>query len=486
MPKSFPEYRDFRKCIVAKLLVLFLIQLGLLSCLENSEQQPVKRVPVSQNDLADNSDDLTGSEEPTKPSDLGQEDDEDDTSGSEQEQEDDSSTEDEGDTGNGDDSSEDSEDDRKDTEEEQEDEEEPIVEIISNYYVYVGANDRILHYELNQDNGALTEKSQFELNNNPGNMALQIAVGKDQKFMYVGTERSNSIHTLAINPDNGNLTFISVLDLGYKPVYLHVDDTGKSLIVSSYESNKVEVFPIQADGQLSFDMNDRRELMTGERAHSVITSPNNNFIIFPNTGASNANSSRLQGADFDPVTSTIDNVKDLTDLNSLGPRHIRFHPKLDVFYAVNEYANSVTWYSWDSAGKNLSVIDSILTLDASTGSHTSADMHITSDGRFLYASNRGLNGTNHSIAMFSVNEVNGSLSQIDGARVPTVGKPREFAIDPLDKYLFVVGRDDNMLQSYTINQDSGLLVLLGDPISLATSPTWIEVVTLSKEVISMQ
>ena len=127
MPKSFPEHRDFRKCIVAKLLVLFLIQLGLLSCLENSEQQPVKRVPVSQNDLADNSDDLTGSEEPKKPSDLGQEDDEDDTSGSEQEQEDDSSTEDEDDTGNGDDSSEDGEDDRKDTEEEQEDEEEPIV-----------------------------------------------------------------------------------------------------------------------------------------------------------------------------------------------------------------------------------------------------------------------------------------------------------------------------------------------------------------------
>ncbi|MFK7824140.1 MAG: beta-propeller fold lactonase family protein [Oligoflexales bacterium] len=467
-------------------LLIFITALAVnLSCLENREYDKVKKFSKD-NTFDENSDDLTGTESDTRPEPEGRDDENQDPTEPNIDPEEDSSAEDEDDSEQKNNSP-----DEVDAKG-QDDEGEPQPETISSYFVYVGANDRILHYELDQNNGAITEKSVFMLNNNPENrpnMALQIAIGKDQKFMYVGTEQSQSLQTLVINPDNGSLSLLNdPLDLGYSPVYLHVDDTGDSLVVSSYESDKVEVFPILADGTLSFDMNNRRELVSDNdeaRFHSVITSPNNDFILFPNTGPRDGGISKLQGAEFDPINSSIANIKNLTDPNSAGPRHIRFHPKLAVFYAVNEYANSVTWYSWDDAGKNLTELDSILTLEqgvAATGSHTCADIHLTSDGRFLYASNRNLGGNDHSIAMFAVDEQTGSLSQIEGVRVPTVGKPREFAVDPLDKYLFVLGRDSPyQMQSFMINQASGQLELL-EPYILLTSPTWVEVLTLTKEV----
>ena len=379
------------------------------------------------------------------------------------------------------------------------------VEIISTYFVYVAANDRIIHYELDQNNGSLTERSQFLLNNNPGNrdISLQIAIGKNNQFMYVGLEnneggdKTNIIQSLSIKPDDGTLSLVASQNLDFRPVYLHVDNSGKSLIVSSYFNNKVEVFPILANGQISYDEANRRELLTGEKAHSVITSPGNDFIIFPNTGdgdpeIEDPGTSRIQGADFDPVNMTISNRRNLTPLNKAGPRHIRFHPTLPIFYAVNEYADSVSWYSWDGVNKSLTLVDSILTLPESSRDFTCADLHLSSDGRFLYASNRDNTGgvendnKNHSIAMFSVDTTTGALSQIQGERVATVGRPREFVVDPLDNYLFVLGQnpydgDIYRIQSYSIDKTTGALSSL-QTYELGTSPTWIEVVTFTKEV----
>ena len=82
----------------------------------------------------------------------------------------------------------------------------------------------------------------------------------------------------------------------------------------------------------------------------------------------------------------------------------------------------------------------------------SADIHITPDGRFLYASNR-LKGDG--IAIFSIDPANGQLTKV-GYQLTGV-YPRNFVITPNGKFLLCACRDSNVVQVYEIDKQSGLL-----------------------------
>ena len=82
-------------------------------------------------------------------------------------------------------------------------------------------------------------------------------------------------------------------------------------------------------------------------------------------------------------------------------------------------------------------------------------MHLSPDGRHLYASNRG----HDSIAVFRV-EAEGSLSLL--GHQPCGGRtPRNFAIDPEGQYLLAANQDTDNIAVFAIGED-GLLRQTGD------------------------
>src|SRR5699024_8309193 len=108
-----------------------------------------------------------------------------------------------------------------------------------------------------------------------------------------------------------------------------------------------------------------------------------------------------------------------------GPRHLTFDPKGDYAYLINELNSTITVFRYNSGElKTLQTI-SLLPEDFN-GKAGSADIHVSPDGKFLYASNRDpLND----LAIFSINEGNGKLKFV--GRQHTLGKgARTFAIDP--------------------------------------------------------
>ena len=82
----------------------------------------------------------------------------------------------------------------------------------------------------------------------------------------------------------------------------------------------------------------------------------------------------------------------------------------------------------------------------------SADIHVSPDGRFLYASNR-LKGDG--IAIFEINQEDGKLKRIG---YQSTGKhPRNFIITSNGKYLLCACRDNDIIQIFTIDSTTGLL-----------------------------
>jgi 6-phosphogluconolactonase (cycloisomerase 2 family) len=70
----------------------------------------------------------------------------------------------------------------------------------------------------------------------------------------------------------------------------------------------------------------------------------------------------------------------------------------------------------------------------------------------LYASNR-LKADG--IGVFAIDAEDGTLTKV-GYQL-TAKHPRNFAITPNGKFLLVAGRDDNVIQVYSIDKETGLL-----------------------------
>ncbi len=145
----------------------------------------------------------------------------------------------------------------------------------------------------------------------------------------------------------------------------------------------------------------------------------------------------------------------LTMAEAAGPRHLCFHPNNKWIYVVNELNSSITHLEKNETNA-YEIRNSISTLPADfKEANTCADIHISADGKFVYASNRGHN----SIACFKVNEHDGSLSFL--AHESTKGNgPRNFALSPCGKFLLVANQKTNNIVSFMRDENTGLLTFV--------------------------
>jgi len=100
-----------------------------------------------------------------------------------------------------------------------------------------------------------------------------------------------------------------------------------------------------------------------------------------------------------------------------------------------------------------------------------ADLHLTPDGTFLYASARGP----LTLTAYKVDAQRGMLTTL--ATYPTLDEPRGFAIDPHGRYLIVAGRHANSLACYAIDRNAGTLTWLNE-YPMGDDPNWVEIVSL--------
>lgn len=305
------------------------------------------------------------------------------------------------------------------------------------------------------DVGALTEVQSLDQGTGLGPLAQW-----NSEFMYAARVDEQAVAALAIDPISGALTELGVTGVAHRPVYLSVDPTGGWLLSADFGADLVQINPINADGTV--DGTPSQSSTVQSRPHAILFDPGGEYVFVPHR-----DSNLVEQYVFDDVNGTLtpNDPPSVALPDGAGARHLAFAPDATRAYVVNEFSSSVTAFSYDATTGLLTqgVTVSALPPDFK-GDNTGADIHVSNDGAYVYASMRG----DDSIAVFAAG-ADGSLTY--QTNVPTEARPREFGLDPFGNFLYAAGQDSGMLASYTIEGDGNLTP--GPVYPVGAGPLWV-------------
>lgn len=328
------------------------------------------------------------------------------------------------------------------------------------YHVYVSnaGSEWFSHFLMDEGTGKLEPLENIELEGTPGAAATNAA----GTLLFVSLRSLRRFGSYAVDRRSGKLTAIGSVPLEDGSPYVRTDNTDRFLLASYYGSGHVSVHGIAADGSLSAAP--LQWIETAVHAHSVQTDRSNRFAFVPHTNPTNA----IYQFRFDETTGALTpNDPPLVQPDTPeGPRHFAFHPEKDILYSVNENGSTVSAHHFDPQKGTLKSFQVISTLpEGFDGDNTTAEIRVTSDGKYLYASNRG----HDSLALFDVAE-DGMLTA--KGHFPTEAVPRFFALDPTGRFVYSAGQKSGRLASYRIDAGTGALEPL-EVHEVGESPLWI-------------
>ncbi len=317
-------------------------------------------------------------------------------------------------------------------------------------------------YDFDSNTGDFTLKSTSENIVNPSYLSLS----KDNKCIYSVNENGaeSTVSSFGFNGISGKLNFINKQSSkGADPCYIINDD--KNVIAANYSGGNISVFGKNSDGSLTevkqviqhsgkgFDSS-RQEV---SHVHMVCFSPDKKFILVNDLG--------LDSVFIYTYNPNSDNevlrLNERVAVNvGTGPRHLTFSKDGKFVYLLQERNGALTVFSYNEGVLKKIEETTVLAKDFK-GNIGSADIHISPDGKFLYATNRGDANT---ISVFRILK-NGKLES--KGQTSTLGKgPRNFVIDPTGNFLLVAHQYSNDVVVFKRNKSSGALIDTGKRIAL--------------------
>lgn len=331
---------------------------------------------------------------------------------------------------------------------------------------YTNGNSKgIYTFRFDQDNGTAAPLDSATLSN-PSYLTLSA----DARRVYAVSETDNSaasVCTLDFDPRTGSLRLLgSQPTRGAGPCY--VATNGQLLLTANYGGGSISAFRLNDEGIAEPLDTLFHGKATGPdtlrqatpHVHCTVFTPDGRYVF-----ATDFSADRLMR--FDVTPQGLVPSPDSTTVNvqaDCGPRHLTFAPDGKHAYVIGELSGTVT--AFDYAGGRLTAIQTLAA--DTTGARGSADIHVSPDGRFLYASNRL---RHDGVAIFAIRPEEGTLTPV--GYQPTGPHPRNFNITPNGKYLLVACRDSNVIQVYERNAQTGLLTDTHRDIAVG-SPTCIQ------------
>ncbi len=293
-----------------------------------------------------------------------------------------------------------------------------------------------------------------------------VAVSPDGQFLYSVNEngKDSKVSAYYFNKGKGGIDFLGSQDAkGADPCYILNDD--RNVIVANYSGGSIAVFKKNKYGAL----NEAKQVVQLEgkgpdtqrqesaHLHMVQFSPDKKYVLANDLGSDQMYVYRYNAGS---ETAVLELKNTLAIKAGSGPRHLTFSKDGRFVYLLQELDGTLTVYAYDDGNLKLLEEKSVVA-DDFKGKTSAADIHITPDGKFLYATNRG---DANDISVFFIKD-DGTLNFVQ--RLKTMGQgPRNFAIDPTGKYLLVGHQYTNNIVIFDIDKATGKLTFSGKMIPL--------------------
>jgi 6-phosphogluconolactonase len=326
---------------------------------------------------------------------------------------------------------------------------------------YTEKGEGIYVYEFDRSNLSYKELQIVPSKNSPSFLEFH----PNGQYLYTANEGNGTISSYAIDPASGKLRLLNSQPAqGDGPCHVSVDPKGRFIFVSNYGSGSLAVYLLRADGSIGALADKIQNKGTGSQTphmHSVIPSADGEYIY-----ASDLGIDKILIYKVDPTTGKLTpaTVPYAEVKAGDGPRHFAITPNGNFGYSAGELTSTVNAFQIVKNTGALVPIQSISMLPKGfTGKSYAADIHISPDGKYLYASNRG----HESVVIYDIDSKTGNLTVVDFAE--THGKhPRNFNLDNTGALVFVANRDNNNIVIFKRNKTDGKLTYTGKEISIPT------------------
>jgi 6-phosphogluconolactonase len=306
---------------------------------------------------------------------------------------------------------------------------------------------------------------------------MPMSISPDTRFLVAaGRSQPYSAQTFAIDRSTGALTRVGAGPLAESFPYITHDRTGRWLLGASYSAHLVAVSPVNPDGTIGVPL---QVIPTARNAHAIITDRTNRFVFVPHLGTD-----QVFQFVFDEKSGHLAlNTPPVLQLKSgTGPRHLVTSPDNRFVYLLNELTATVTTLRLENGVLKEMASASALPPGNRLGPGMprpqpgrdvsndiwASDIHVTPDGRFLYAAER----TSSTLNALTVDRENGKLAY--AGSTPTEKQPRGFGIDPAGRFLVVSGEKSDTISSYAIAPDGALRLVGKAPTGKGSN--WVEIV----------
>jgi 6-phosphogluconolactonase len=326
---------------------------------------------------------------------------------------------------------------------------------------YASAEQEGIHYvSMNKETGALTVVAATSGIRNPSYLALD----ERRRMLYAVSETGQGeVTAYDANFETGELLPRNTRSTD-SAAPCHVTVCGNVLAVANYMGGFC-AYPLALDGSIGemtlFERYEgagfRADRQEASHPHSVFASRDARFLYVSDLGLDTI-------VIYSPnqETGVLTRCGAYRAENGAGPRHMAFHPSSPFAYSINELDSTITALAVNEETGALTRIETVSTLpEGFSGSNTTADIHVSPCGNFLYGTNRG----DDSIAMYRIDAESGRLTLL--GHVPSGGRtPRNFAITPDGKYVLAANQDGDNIAVFHLDAQTGLLSDTGERLEI--------------------
>ncbi|MDG4657820.1 lactonase family protein [Ectobacillus antri] len=282
-----------------------------------------------------------------------------------------------------------------------------------------------------------------------------VTISKDNRYLYAVVKEGDKGGAAAYRIEGGSLEALGTqVTEGASPCHVSVDSKKQTVVTANYHKGTIESYQVNEDGSLRPVLSvmshsgsgPNEERQEKPHAHYAGFTPDEKYVIGVDLGTDEV-------ITYEVKDSTLTRVHTLKVKAGSGPRHIAFHPNGKLAYVMTELSSEVIVLSYQEG--TFTEVQYISTIPSDfTDNNQGSAIHLSADGRFVYAGNRGHN----SIAVFRAEET-GELTFV--AHTHTEGDwPRDFMFDPTEQFLVASNQESSSLTLFARDAQAGTLTLL--------------------------